>query len=306
MASSVRALLAAIVDYAGLFPPAQLSLLQSGETYARERMGIHDWMLGRFVLPAARVAELTENLAPFPGAQSWPLSVVLSGELESVMEQMRSLQFTSDQLTIAALEFPPLPVNAIASLQPHLPETIDAFFEVPFSDPIPHLEAFKGTRLWAKIRTGGIRAEAFPSVPQLGQFILACANAQVPFKATAGLHHALPGHYRLTYEPDSPTGSMHGFLNVAIAASFAYSQTITLEEIAAILTEPLVSMDLSQEKPAPESEGFVFQTDGLKWGDRHLSLSTIRASRQDFFRGFGSCSFQEPIHDLMTLQVLKP
>lgn len=297
MNPSVQTLLSAVVDYAGLFPPAQLSLTQAIKNYEQDRASSHTWMLGRFVLPANRVIELLEQFIQSSSIQPWPLSVVLSGDLESVVEQIQLLPFPSTQTTsphptVAALECPPLPPDKIQSLLTQLPKGIDTFFELPFTDPTSHLKVLKGTNAFAKIRTGGVKAEAFPSVTQLGQFILACADAQVPFKATAGLHHALPGQYRLTYEADSLTAAMHGFLNVAIAATFAYSQTITLEELSEVLNES-------------QPSGFVFETDGMRWGDRYLSLSEIQTTRRDFFRGFGSCSFQEPIHDLMKLQLLE-
>src|SRR5262245_12202115 len=61
MSASLRALLSGIVDYAGLFPPAKLPLDQSIRNYARYRQDPDAWMLGRFICPAARLAEL----APF-------------------------------------------------------------------------------------------------------------------------------------------------------------------------------------------------------------------------------------------------
>jgi hypothetical protein len=143
----------------------------------------------------------------------------------------------------------------------------------------------------AKIRTGGIIAEAFPSATQLSECILAFAKARVPFKATAGLHHPLPDEYRLTYEPDSPSSKMHGFLNVTILAALVYWQKVTPEEVVAILQES-------------SSERFQFKADGIEWSNRQLSLAQIEEARQQFFRSFGSCSFQEPIDDLKHLQLL--
>src|SRR5207249_3714131 len=61
MSSSLRALLGGIIDYAGLFPPAKLPLDQAIRRYAKYRRLDDRWMLGRFVIPAARLGEL----APF-------------------------------------------------------------------------------------------------------------------------------------------------------------------------------------------------------------------------------------------------
>src|SRR5438105_6737048 len=59
MFASVRALLTGIVDYAGLFPPAELPLNEAIRNYARYRTAPESWMLGRFICPAARLTELS-------------------------------------------------------------------------------------------------------------------------------------------------------------------------------------------------------------------------------------------------------
>src|SRR5580765_1577533 len=58
MSSSLRALLAGIIDYAGIFPPANLSLERAIRHYARHQKSRDRWMLGRFIIPAARMGEL--------------------------------------------------------------------------------------------------------------------------------------------------------------------------------------------------------------------------------------------------------
>ena len=85
----------------------------------------------------------------------------------------------------------------------------------------PRLAVLSAAGARAKVRTGGVTEGAFPASHALARFIQSCADAGVPFKATAGLHHPLRGEYRLTYEPGSPHGMMFGFLNVFLAAAFA-------------------------------------------------------------------------------------
>jgi hypothetical protein len=289
MLASVKSLLASVVDYAGLFPPAKLELREAMENYVQDLASPYAWMLGHFVLPAFRLPEFKELLPAFP-LKHWSLSVILSG-LDSGIELVRrrsppkaSLN-TSDNVAIAALEFSPLPPPEIERVLLDLPAGVEAFFEIPLSSNLePYLNALRHTGAAAKIRTGGITADAFPSVPQLSQCIFSFAAAQVGFKATAGLHHPLPAEYPLTSEPGSPATLMHGFLNVAILAALAYWQKVTPEEALEVLQEI-------------SSKAFQFKEDSICWRDRCLDILEIEAARH-FFRSFGSCSFQEPVNDL--------
>lgn len=290
MLGSLKALLTSVVDYAGLFPPAKLDLREAMEHYVQNLASPYAWMLGRFVIPASRLQELVKLLPAFP-LKHWSLSIISSGDLESI-EQVRrrsppkaSLD-AGNKIAITALEFSPLSPPEIERVLSDLPTGVEAFFEIPLnSDLKPYLNVLRHTGAAAKIRTGGTTINAFPSVFQLSQCIFSFAEAQVPFKATAGLHHPLPAEYPLTSEPDSPATLMHGFLNVAILAAFAYWQKVRSEEALEILKE--ISND-----------AFQFKEDRVCWRDRCLDILEIAAARQYFFRSFGSCSFQEPVNDL--------
>ena len=75
---SARALLAAVVDYAGLFPPAALSMPEAVAEYAAAQRGSDAWMLGRFVLTAARLPEFAEVMASTAApAGHWRLSAIV-------------------------------------------------------------------------------------------------------------------------------------------------------------------------------------------------------------------------------------
>src|SRR5436189_237273 len=53
-----RALLGRLIDHAALFPPASLPVLDALAEDRRARASEHAWMLGRFVCPASKLAEL--------------------------------------------------------------------------------------------------------------------------------------------------------------------------------------------------------------------------------------------------------
>src|SRR5690625_2031956 len=69
-----------------------------------------------------------------------------------------------------------------------------------------------GANFGLGIRAGGLSAELFPSPSDTARFIRTCLEYEIPFKATAGLHHPIR-HYR----PEMDV-MMHGFLNVMAAA----------------------------------------------------------------------------------------
>lgn len=294
MLLSLKILLAAIVDYAGLFPPAKLSMTEAIANYARHQQTQENWMLGRFVVPLSRLTELEQCLINLAVEDTlfapWSLSVILSANWRSQLKQIQA--FNSDKLRIAGIEFKPLPPEEIKRAIVELPQGIESFFEIPLTEnPASYLAVLENTPAAAKIRTGGLTVEAFPDLDRLCRFIFACAKTKVPFKATAGLHHPLFGNYSVSYEPDSLTTTMQGFLNLSILSTLIYWNQVTLEEARKLLQESFIS-------------NFQFQADQIIWQNYQVKRSQIQQARQHFFRSFGSCSFREPLDELRELTLL--
>ena len=301
---SIGVLLGSIVDYAGTFPPAKLDLANAILHYARDRAGRHAWMLGRFVLASARLQEFEELASSFERGESpWELTLVLSGEPGLEIEHIQRFnERWSGMATIVSVEIPPLEPSAIGRVARRLPGAVEAFFEVSLGtgpvDPSPlhpsldaRLAAIAASGASAKVRTGGVSADAFLSTNQLCRFISSCAEARVAFKATAGLHHPLGGRYPVTYDPDSPSAVMHGFLNVCAASALMHSGVIESREALHVLDES-------------SAEAFKFLPDSFVWRDRSVATRDLAETRRSFFRSFGSCSFREPIEDLERLRIL--
>ena len=294
MLLSLKILLKSIVDYAGLFPPAKLSMTEAIANYARYQQTQENWMLGHFVVPLSRLTELEQCLVNLAVEDTLfaprSLSVILSENWRSQLKQIQA--FNSDKLRIAAVEFKPLPPEEIKRAIVELPQGIESFFEIPLAEnPASYLAVLENAPAAAKIRTGGLTVEAFPDVDRLGQFIFACAKTKVPFKATAGLHHPLFGNYSVSDEPNSLTTTMQGFLNLSILSTLIYWQQVTLEEARKLLQELSIS-------------NFQFQADQIIWQNYQVKRSQIQQARQHFFRSFGSCSFQEPLDELRELTLL--
>ena len=288
-AAVVASLTDRLVDDAGLFPPAQLSMDEALATNARCRAGSDGSIVGNFVVPASRLDEL----ANANGARPLALSVILDGDLDRALAAVDAFVFVK----IAALETPP----DLDLTQGKALERLEAWARsdpmrrpiycelVNAATPLGHVASAVGLMASArlarenfgvKIRTGGIVPTAFPSVELLAEAIARCAHADVPFKATAGLHHAM----RRT----ESGAAMHGFLNLLIAAAIAHRDPDERDAIVAALSED-------------DAGAFVLDEDHLTWGDRRFGAATLRAMRLDLFAAFGSCSLTEPAEELRAL-----
>ena len=289
--SALRPLLESLIDYAGLFPPAGLAMEAAVQNYARYKAGPYAWMLGRFVVPVSRLAEF-ENAREAIGAPSgWPLSALVA-DTSSELPMVHAFNArNAGQVTIDALELKAANLEDIQKLREKVLDGITAYIEIPVNENLASLlSATRVAGLRAKIRTGGLTAELFPQAFVIARFLHECHASGVAFKATAGLHHPLRCVKAFTYEPDSPSGKMHGFLNVFLAAVLARKGAAV-----AVLEKLLLEED---------SHALQFSADGLQWRDEHLTVTDIQDARKAFAVAFGSCSFEEPISDLQALELL--
>jgi len=294
-------LLTGIVDYAGLFPPAALAMEPAVHEYAAYLADPHRFMLGRFVVPVARLPEFERavvGLLPVgPDAAPWQLTALAGPDVEADLELVRQFNARHDATSsqgraeVDALEIKASSTAEIASAMSRMPSEIEAFFEVPVDpDPAPLLGEIRRSGGKAKIRTGGITTEAFPTPAAVTRFIVGCATQGVGFKATAGLHHPIRGEYRLTYEPVPPVGTMYGYLNVFLSAAFARTGN-DAEWIERVLTER-------------DPKAFVFSDAAVTYDGRTIPVEALSATRDTFAVSFGSCSFREPVDDLLALHLL--
>jgi hypothetical protein len=296
--SAIQCLMARLIDYASLFPPASLSMREAIANYDAYLRSEHSWMLGRFIVPASRLIEFREALIALPVGGipvDWELSVLIGADAEKDLESVDLFDRAAEDLSggigleIKSVEARASNAAEVRRLDSLIPGDVIAYFEVPINEELVAAVAeCSGRRL--KARTGGETPDKFPSPEAILQFLRASLRADVPFKATAGLHHPLRSVHRLTYQPDSPSGLMHGFLNVFLAASF----------LKRGMDEVLVLELLNEQSPL----AFRFDLDGVSWREHRLTARDLFLARREFAISFGSCSFIEPIEDLRTLRLL--
>jgi hypothetical protein len=278
LAVAVEPLFTALVDDAGLFPPEQLAM---PEAVARHRADVrrrHPVLTQRFLCPASRLGELREGLEP---DESWDLGLILDGPPEMLPGALKEIA-TDPRLHLATVELrvpvgddPAESVHRVVAASADVPPGAGIYAELGLSwlgwREALGLLARRG--LGAKVRCGGIEAHLFPSVQQLASFIVAAVEAGVPFKATAGLHHAV------RYVDPATGFDHHGFLNVMVAVSRAVSGA-SIQDVEAALREHDGEVLATQARAVDEA-------------------SAARA--RDRFVAYGSCSTVDPVTDLAAL-----
>jgi hypothetical protein len=252
IAPALKALVENLIDYAGIYPPAALPLDTALDNYNKYRNSDYSWMLRSLVIGSSELEQIPPS---FDG-----LLAILS---------------ETDNKRAASLETKGL----VEASRP-------VYCEIDL-DNLQQLDAVKRSGCFAKIRTGGIKPEAIPSPKKVADFILDCAQRELAFKATAGLHHPIRAMQALTYEADAPKAIMHGFINVLMASAFAWHGEKNIEPI------------LSETNP----QAFAFDQKA-HWGNMALDAAQIRKARLRFMHSIGSCSFDEPVDELKALGLI--
>jgi len=312
MHASLQALLANSIDYAGVFPPAELSLQDAVHQCSRFKSQTDSWMLGSFICPAAKIEQfhslselfrLRQSVSIVAGPTTNTESAVAS--LQGLAQDLVRLQDAhSDRFKVDALELK-LPLDELdgspdADLTGFLKavmELLDSgtladrvFFELQLSrQSVDTVSLFasmdSGLPVGLKLRTGGLEPAAFPTVDEVASFIAACRDASVFWKATAGLHQPLR-HY------DSKVGAwQHGFLNLFAATVFAQIYNLTEHEIRKVLE-------------SEKGSEFRFGPEYLCWNDFKATKEQIESARSQSLVSFGSCNFDEPREGLQALGLL--
>jgi hypothetical protein len=255
-----------LVDDAGLFPPERLPMAAAVARHRADVAAGHPVLTHRFLCPSSRLDELAEQLGD---AEKVVVGVVVDTDLDRVLA-------TDPRLVVETVEVPlprDRPADGVEALAASDVGGL-VFGEVPrvegWRDALAGL-AERG--LGAKVRCGGLQADLFPTAEELAAFLRACVDLDLPFKATAGLHHAV------RYRDPTTRFDHHGFLNLLVAVARAVDDA-PADDVADALNidEPGA---LADEASA-------------------ISPTTADRARQRFV-AYGSCSTSEPIDDLVAL-----
>lgn len=280
--NAIDTVLEDLIDYAGLYPPAALDLSKAVHNYRAYYNSKHSATLGRFVVDIDRLA----NLRASAGNYTREMRFSVIGAPDAVCNKVS--QLIDDGFSIQSVEIKTEDPREIERVRSRIPSSVTAYFEVPVqTEASAALEAISATGGRAKLRTGGLIAEAFPASEAIARRLATLVERRVPFKATAGLHHPIRSRRPFTYAHDSPVGMMHGFLNLICATAMIYFREEAIDPVALINEE--------------DAGAFKVEADTIGWRSFQWSTDQMQEVRQKFFLSFGSCSFVEPMHDLEAL-----
>jgi hypothetical protein len=269
-----------LMDDAAVFPPGNASLAEAVIAHRAHRAAWYADLVGPLLVPASQVGAAPGLLA---AGERLVVGLVADTGLEGLR---RALAAATGRLEIAQVEGavakrgedPQPGLRRLLALLGEMP-AMTGYAETPLTwgllgalDAIAEARA-AGVLVAPKFRTGGLAAELFPTPVELAAVICACRDRELPFKLTAGLHHAV----RYT---DPETGFVHhGFLNV-LAAALAAASGGEVAEVAELLaaTDPVSIIE---------------------------PIRSRRGQERPLWIGFGSCSIVEPVADLGQLGLIE-
>ena len=277
MSTPLPVVFARLVDDAAVYPPGSVPLHEAVKDHRRHRSAWYADLVGPLLVPASATRQLAELVG---GTDGFAIGLVADTGIAGLRAALDAAPSAVAQVEIAVAKRGEDPQPGVAALLDLLrpSDGLRAYAEVPLTfGLLSALDALgdarrEGLPVAAKFRTGGLAAELFPTPIELAAVICACRDRELPFKLTAGLHHAIR-------HTDPETGFIHhGFLNVLVATM----QAVQGAEVAD------VGATLAITDPVPLIEA----TRRLLHDDRPLWTS------------FGSCSVLEPVQDLARLGLL--
>lgn len=268
------ALFSRLVDDAAVFPPGDLPLDRAVPAHRRHRAASHADLVGSFVC----TSEQLPAVAKLAGDEPLEVAVVVTGGAGAI-ESVVGYAGRSDVLEVTALEVrlrdeDDLARNAqrVAAMCASCLGDEEVFVETGLDGGWERaLDVVAESGFAAKLRTGGLSADLFPSSHQVASFVAACLDREIEFKCTAGLHNAV------RHVADDGFDH-HGFLNVLLATR-ASLDAASVTDVAEVL-------------------------DNRSAADLASACADLDPGVRRWFRSFGSCSIDEPVQDLTTLGLM--
>lgn len=326
-----HALFSRLFDYAGLFPPASLDMTEAMTRFGRYRAGSTSWILGRLVVPASRLEEVSANPSLLPagtdrstsgrdGSPSRPDTDPSSGDMKSWRISALVTPDPGDAAHVAAfnrqhadathgaaivdtVELPVRTPDDVRAARVWASRGFEVYCEVAPGSSAPELlDAVARAGLHAKLRAGGPHPDNMPTCEDVAAFLCACVARGVVAKATAGLHHALTGVYPLTDAADAPRVLHLGYLNLVLAAGVA-------EGAGRAAVQSLEVQEAVRRLLALQNVPHWIGHSAIEWCGDHGPIiegpiDQFAIAGRAVIRSIGTCSFDEPVADGRHIRLL--
>lgn len=274
-----------LIDDAAMFPPGNADVVTAVRDHRTHRAGWYAPAIGPLVVPDTRLAQVARANTTDAVLE---LSVVVTGGVGGLaalgrreLGEASGIEIVAAEIALRDLDDLPGNANRVVRAAQELDlDRTTVFVELPYQPGwVPAIEVIEAAGLYGKIRTGGLTSEAHPSPDQLAEQLSALIEADLGFKATAGLHRAWP-HVALSETGDELR--QHGFLNLMMAIE----ALVDGADIASA-TRLLTLTDRGRIVAALQ-----------QWDE----ATSTRVRRR--LRSFGCCGVTEPIDDLVELGLL--
>jgi hypothetical protein len=276
------------IDDAAMFPPGNASVDEAVGAHLRYRRSWFASLIGPLLVSDLKLAEVGRTLRQvrMSGGPEGTLPLAVSvvntsgagGLLSLVSREIEGVQLAAVETALRDLDDLAGNAGRVVSAAGQLDDAVRVFVEIPYAPGWEKAVAVvEAAGFYGKLRTGGLEPVDTPPSDQLARQLSVLIEADLPFKATAGLHHAvaLSGS-----DPGRPR--QHGFLNLLIAVEELVDGG-SASEAADLLGESGRQSVLARV---------------AAWNDTQASRIRRR------FRSFGCCGVLDPINDLAALGLI--
>lgn len=316
-----------LIDYAGMFPPANLDFQNAFSNYLNYLNSTDEWMIDKFIC-SVRFFEIFTNHDSEPSKQlhdfkseRWiSFSLLLTGgktskdflkSLDSDLKLIKEFINNHSEIIVndnfeAKLPEEILGKNNIGACKKFLNDCSEIFNEnemfgskVFFEPPVNDNYEFNFEKLSYSIAesdheggNAGFKLRTGGITPELFP-----TPEQVAFALKSCCENriqfkATAGlHHPVRHYNDSVLTKMHGFFNVFGAGILEYANKLSLKEITEIIKDE-------------DANSFKFTENEFRWNDITAPNEKIAKARNEFVLSFGSCSIDEPKEDLTKLNLL--
>ena len=297
MRTASEVFLSKLIDYAGIFPPANLKLPLALSNYRSYMQSTHHWIISKFIISSTDLRKISiKDINQFNSQNLLNLSIITKNFNKDYNIINTFLREFSNNVKFSCLETQISNINNFNNQMIEINDlikknklNISLFFEllsknwkddIPFViDNISRFNKTYETNFGFKLRCGGIKKSSFPAPTYISTVLLQSIKKNVPMKFTAGLHHPY------IYNDSQINTKMYGFFNVFLSGMFAKKYDLNENDIIKILIDE-------------NKNHFQFKENKIKWKSYYITTDEILDYRLKNFISFGSCSFDEPCEDL--------